>query len=255
MLNLIYVFMIIFCYFIILFIIGQILNNNSIVDIFWGMGFVLTAWTTFALGSKGMIALLTTLLVTIWGVRLTYHIGKRNIGKPEDFRYVNFRKLWGKKFPRIKAFFHVYMLQMVFLLMISSGFMFINLNKMMDITTLSLVGLVVWFTGFLFETVGDHQLQSFKSNQNNKGKLLVTGLYRYTRHPNYFGESLMWWGIFIMALSFDYAWVTILSPITITLLVRFVSGVPMLEKHYKDRADYQDYARKTSIFFPWFPKK
>lgn len=255
MMDLMYVFIVIFIYYIILFVVGQVLKNNSIVDIVWGMGFVLAAWTTFVLGSKSMIAVVATALVTIWGFRLTYHIGKRNIGKPEDFRYVNFRKIWGDKFPRVKAFFHVYLLQMAFLLMISAGFIFINLNSNKDITVLSGIGLLIWIIGFLFESIGDNQLQTFKNNKANKGKLLVTGLYKYSRHPNYFGEAVMWWGIFIMALSFDKGWVVIISPITITFLVRFVSGVPMLEKHYEDRADYQAYAKKTSIFVPWFPKK
>lgn len=252
--KVIYILTAIFTYYFVMFIIGQIKKNNSIVDIGWGMSFVVTAWISFSLGNKSLSGLLVTLLVTIWGMRLTYHIGKRNIGKPEDFRYVNFRKKWGTNFALLKAFLHVYMLQMVMSLLISSAFIYINLKSSGQANIYTVIGLIIWIVGFYFEAVGDYQLKVFKQNKSNKGTLLTSGLYKYTRHPNYFGEALMWWGIFVIGLASSYAYLTIISPITITVLVRYVSGVPMLEKHYEGREDFRVYAEKTSIFIPMLPK-
>jgi steroid 5-alpha reductase family enzyme len=234
--------------------VGQILKNNSIVDIVWGLGFVIVAWYTFFRGNQSMNALLATSLVTIWGLRLTYHIGKRNIGKPEDFRYINFRKKWGNHFALLKAFLHVYMLQMLMLLFISTSFINNNYKSNQELVATSFVGLLVWLFGFYFEAVGDAQLKAFVSDKKNKGQLMTSGLYKYTRHPNYFGEATMWWGIFIIGLNAPNSWWTVLGPITITILVRFVSGVPMLEKKYGDRVDFKLYASKTNIFIPWFKK-
>jgi len=240
-------------YYLVLFVIGQVLKNNSIVDIAWGFGFVVLAWFTYFRGQQAPTSLLATVLVTIWGLRLTYHIGKRNIGKPEDFRYQNFRKQWGDKFPRVKAFFHVYVLQMVIMLLISSSFTVSNVENSDTLNVLTFFGLAIWLLGFLFESIADYQLKQFVTNKNNKGKLMISGLYKYTRHPNYFGEAVLWWGIFLIGLNGTFFW-TVLGPLTITIFVRYVSGVPMLEKKYKDREDFKAYAEVTSIFIPWFRK-
>jgi len=243
------IFGVIFTYFFMLFILGQILKNNSIVDIAWGFGFVVIAWYSYLRGNRSPNASITLVLVTIWGLRLFYHIAKRNIGKPEDFRYVNFRKKWGDHFPRLKAFLHVYMLQMVMMLMVSTSFLSNHVNNDTSLSSLSFIGLGVWLFGFYFEAVGDYQLKKFINDKSNKGKLMVTGLYKYTRHPNYFGEAVMWWGIFLIGLT-NPTWWSIIGPITITVLVRFVSGVPMLEKKYADREDFKAYAKVTNIFIP-----
>jgi len=208
--KLLYIFIAIFSYYFIMFIIGQLKKNNSIVDIGWGMSFVVSAWMSFIIGTRSLNGIIVTILVTIWGLRLTYHIGKRNIGKPEDFRYVNFRKQWGNKFAFLKAFLHVYMLQMLMSLLISSAFIFINLNSGNETLPFTLIGLVVWLIGFYFESLGDYQLKVFKQNKSNKGKLLTTGLYKYTRHPNYFGEAVMWWGKYIIGLSTSLAYLTVM---------------------------------------------
>jgi steroid 5-alpha reductase family enzyme len=235
--------------------VGQIKKNNSIVDIFWGLGFVVIACFTYIVYSEQtLVSSITTLLVTIWGLRLTYHIGKRNIGKAEDFRYVNFRKKWGSKWVLLKAFLHVYILQMIMLILISLAFININMNPRQDFSFLDLLGIFVWLFGFAFEAIADKQLRDFKKDKSNKGKILTSGLYQYTRHPNYFGEACLWWGIFIMNLSTMSGFFMIISPITITVLVRYVSGVPMLEKHYEHNEAFQAYAKKTSIFLP-MPKK
>lgn len=240
---------VIFGYFFLLFIVGQVLKNNSIVDIAWGLGFVVIAWYSYLRGPQSPNATMTLILVTVWGLRLFYHIAKRNIGKPEDFRYVNFRKKWGDNFALLKAFLHVYMLQMAMMLMVSTSFINNHVSNQSSLTLVSFLGLTVWLIGFYFEAVGDYQLKQFVSDKTNKGKLMVGGLYKYTRHPNYFGEAVMWWGIYIIGLT-HLTWWSILGPVTITVLVRFVSGVPMLEKKYGDRDDFKAYAKVTNIFIP-----
>lgn len=242
-------------YYVILFIIGQILHDNSIVDMVWGLGFVVLAlYLYFRVGDFNLNKSLVTLLVTLWGLRLTYYITKRNWGKGEDFRYVNFRKKWGNHWSRLKAFLQVYLLQMTMLIIIASSFVNTIVYGQNHHIFLQILGIVIWIIGFSFECIADYQLKVFKSNPENKSKLLTSGLRAYTRHPNYFGESLLWWGIWILCLRTPYAWLTIISPITITVLVRFVSGVPLLEEHYAHREDYQIYAQKTPVFIPRFRK-
>ena len=247
--------LIIFVYFFAFFIIGTALRNNSIVDIGWGIGFVLVAWLLLLTRLPAAAPeVVMALLVTLWGVRLYIHIMRRNRGKREDFRYANFRKAWGKwVVPR--AFVQVYLLQGIFMLAISLPFIMKPDVIAPASPVLLILGLLVFTTGFAFEAIGDQQLTDFLQNPDNKGKLMTQGLWRYTRHPNYFGEATLWWGIFLIAVSGGASIITIISPITITLLLLFVSGVPMLERAMKKRPGYAAYAAKTSIFFPWFPKK
>ena len=242
---------IILVYFTALFVIGTLRKNNSIVDIGWGIGFVLLAWTLLVLRLPlALVRTTITLLVTLWGVRLFYHILKRNHGKPEDFRYVAFRKAWGKwVVPR--AFFQIYMLQGFLMFMIALPYILEGNASAPVNAVLYGAGLLV----FAFEAVGDAQLKSFLRDPANKGKIMTSGLWRYTRHPNYFGEATIWWGIFLLALSGGVTPFAVLGPITITMLLLFVSGVPLLERDMKNRPGYAEYAEKTSIFIPWFPKK
>lgn len=246
---------IIFVYFTVLFLIGTKLHNNSIVDIGWGIGFVIVAWILFVLRLPPSLTRVTiTLLVSLWGIRLFYHILKRNHGKPEDFRYVAFRKAWGRwAVPR--AFFQIYMLQGLLMFLIAMSYVLQDGARERVIPIVYALGMLVFAIGFFFESVGDAQLKAFIKNPLNKGKIMTEGLWRYTRHPNYFGEATMWWGIFLIALSGGVSPLAIISPITITVLLLFVSGVPLLEKDMKNRPGYAEYAKKTSIFLPWFPKK
>jgi steroid 5-alpha reductase family enzyme len=131
----------------------------------------------------------------------------------------------------------------------------VNHANLPGLTWLDAAGALLWVIGFLFEAVGDYQLARFKANPENKGKIMQSGLWKYTRHPNYFGESVMWWGIWIIALNVDYGWTAVVSPVVITLLLLKVSGVSLLEKHYSDNPKYRDYARRTNAFIPWFPGK
>ncbi len=241
----------IFIYFLLFFIAGQILKNNSIVDIGWGFGFVIVAFVMI-INNFSIERLLITAMVSLWGLRLFYHILKRNLGKEEDFRYQDMRKKWGKK-QVINAFFKVYMIQGVFMFIISMTVL--TYGDSINNFLLVILGILVFAVGFYFESVGDKQLKEFKSNSENKGKLMDKGLWKYTRHPNYFGEAVLWWGIYITGLGFGAPLWAIVSPITITYLVRFVSGVPLLEEKYKDREDFKEYKKKTPIFVPFIKPK
>jgi steroid 5-alpha reductase family enzyme len=249
-----------FVFFNIAFIIAQIKKNNGLADMAWGLGFVVVAVTSlFVAGTYTIYQMVITALVALWGFRLFFYIGLRNWSKPEDFRYVNMRKKWGKNV-HVKAYFIVFMLQMTFLLIVSLPIQLAaNINKELDLLGWIIlgVGVLLWFIGFYFEALGDAQLKKFKENPANKGKIMQTGLWKYTRHPNYFGEAVMWWAIFIISMS-TLSWVALIGIIGssfITYLLLFVSGVPLLEKKYKSNEAFQAYAKKTSIFFPLPPKK
>lgn len=247
---------VIFIYFLCFFIVATIIKNNSIVDIGWGFGFVLVAWLLqMQASSIHLPQLIITVLTTIWGLRLFYHILKRNRRKGEDFRYANWRNEWGKwVIPR--AFFQIFMLQGLFMYVVSlSAIMTSVATERLFIVPLVVLGTTVWLIGFFFEAVGDHQLKLFIANKENKGQLMTKGLWSYTRHPNYFGEATMWWGIFLIALGSGASLISILSPATITFLLLFVSGVPMLEKSMRKKPGFDEYARRTNKFFPWFPKR
>lgn len=235
------------------FVISIIKKRNDVADIAWGLGFVLMAWISFYLSDYSFKALLVDILVTIWGLRLAQHIYKRNNGKPEDARYLEWRKTWKNFY--LRSFFQVFMLQGVFLYLISLPVMFINTVALNTFGIIEVFGLIIWTVGFYFESTGDKQLKEFITNPANKGKLMDQGLWRYSRHPNYFGEVTQWWGIFIIALSITGSFFTVIGPLTITTLILFVSGIPLLEKKYEGRPGWDEYKKHTSMFIPMPPKK
>jgi len=240
----------------VLWLVSLVIKNASIVDIFWGTGFVIAAWVYFALTPEGFLARkqLIALLVTLWGLRLSMHILVRNWGKPEDFRYQKWRKENGKKWP-VKSFFQVFMLQGLLLWVISAPLLTAQYSSLpARLTWLDWLGVAVWLVGIFFEAVGDAQLARFKSNPANKGKVLNRGVWRYTRHPNYFGDSAQWWGYFLVAAAAG-GWWTVFSPILMTGLLLRVSGVALLEKTLETRPGYKEYIESTSPFIPWFPHK
>ena len=240
---------------VLLWLVSLALKNSSIVDIFWGIGFVIIAWLAFSLGGgyiprKQFVAV----LVTMWGLRLALHIGIRNWGRGEDFRYAKWREENGPRWWWF-SFFQVFLLQGILMWIISAPLIAAQTSGFpVIITPLDMVGVVVWIVGFLFEMLGDLQLMSFKQNPKNKGKLLTKGLWKFTRHPNYFGEAVLWWGYYIIALA-SGSWWTIFSPILMTYLLMNVSGVAMLERTMKLKPGYEEYMRKTNAFFPWLPKR
>lgn len=238
-------------YFSIFFVIAQLKNNNSIVDIGWGLGFVLLSWVMF-INNPSLDRIVIPLMVSIWGLRLSYHIFIRNFGKPEDFRYVDMRKSWGEH-QRINAFFKVFMLQGFLQFLVAMTI--ITYGSRIENASLVVFGVMLFAFGLAFESIGDKQLKDFKADPGNKGKIIQSGLWQYTRHPNYFGEATLWWGIFLVGLGTGAPIHSIIGPLTITILVRFVSGVPLLEKKYKDRPDFIAYKKKTPVFIPFVGKR
>ncbi len=238
------------------FLIAQAKENNGLQDIAWGAGFVVAAlFSYFYSNTKGINGLVVTTFVTIWGLRLAYYLFIRNWSAPEDKRYVAMRKKWGDK-PRINAYFKVFMFQMVLLFIIVQPVLLANTSNKSGLKAINYLGIVLWLVGFFFQVVGDYQLKDFIANKKSKtNRLMTSGLWSLTRHPNYFGEATMWWGIFLISFTELRSLIGIIGPITITYLLLFVSGVPMLEKRYEGRADYDEYKKRTSKFIPLPPKK
>lgn len=226
------------------FIVSRVLRRNDVADIAWGLGFILIVWLAGLLAGFSSKAVLVNSLITVWGWRLARHIYLRNRVKKEDFRY--------KKFQR-QSYLRVYMVQGILLFIIALPAVYVNLSGA-RLFWVDFIGAGIWLFGFIFEAVADKQLAKFIGQPQNKGKLMTAGLWQYSRHPNYFGEVVQWWGIYLIALFVTGGWVTIIGPLTITSLILFVSGVPLLEKKYAGRPDWEDYKRRTSPFLP-LPRK
>lgn len=259
--NFLYIYLILCIYFVIWFVIGQIKKNNGLIDIAWGMSFIVTAISSLILGGHyELTQWILLIVVIIWGFRLSFYLFKRNWSKSEDFRYQAMRKKWGKN-QKIKAFIRVYMLQSVISFIISMPIILTNLyvDTTYGLTEQIILGLgvLVFIIGFVFEVVADKNLADFKKNPLNKGKILTTGVWSLTRHPNYFGEATLWWGIGIISISGlnPVVFIGLMSPLMMTLLLRYVSGVPLLEKKYLGNKDFEAYKQVTPIFIPFIKKK
>lgn len=232
------------------FILALMRKDNSVVDSFWGLGFIIVS--VYSLVQSGEIDLrkaIVNTLVVIWGLRLSVHIMIRNKGKEEDFRYKAWRKSWN--FFYLRSYFQIFLLQGFFMLVISAPVWFINFNQGGKLGIWDSLGLLLFGIGFMTEAMADYQLSVFKHRSSAKGKLITTGLWAVSRHPNYFGEALLWWGISLYALSYPNGWYTLISPVVITLLLRFVSGVPMLEKKFQKHPDWEKYKSATAPFVPF----
>lgn len=233
---------------------SQTLRRLDIVDVLWGLGFVVVAFTAWYLGEgTGPRGLLVGLLVTIWGVRLAVHIALRRRGKPEDRRYAEMKAGWQKRIG-LQAFLRVFLAQAGLTLIVAMPIIVVNSTTNSGLNVLDWVGVGVWLVGFFFEAAGDWQLSRHLANPANKGKLMTSGLWRYTRHPNYFGEVTQWWGIFLICLSVPFGFIGVIGPLVITFLILKVSGVPLLEKHYEGRPDWEAYKVRTSMFIPRLPR-
>lgn len=233
------------------------LKNSSIVDVFWGPGFMLANGVAMFLQSQVAAARqwLVTILVCVWALRLAIYIFLRNHGKGEDFRY----RAWREENPRRWwwfSFFKVFLLQGVMMWIVALPLLAAQFYAMpARLVWLDYVGVALWLIGFFFEAVGDAQMMRFKANPANRGKLMSAGLWRYTRHPNYFGEAVQWWGFFLFAAATGAYW-TVVSPIIITLLLLKVSGVAMLEQTLENtKPGYREYQERTNAFLPWPPRK
>jgi steroid 5-alpha reductase family enzyme len=233
------------------------MKDTSIVDIFWGSGFVVVAWVTFAVADGSSARkLFLAVLTTIWGLRLTIHLARRNLGHGEDPRYARMRKQWGEKWP-LRSLFVVFWLQGALLWIVSLPVQVGQVDPTPSgLTWLDGVGIAVWCLGFFFETVGDAQLTRFKADPSSKGQVMDRGLWRYTRHPNYFGDFSVWWGLYLVALAAGSPWWTIVGPIVMSVLLIRVSGAALLEKGMaKRRPGYEEYIARTSSFFPRPPRR
>ncbi|NIQ98523.1 MAG: DUF1295 domain-containing protein [Desulfuromonadales bacterium] len=236
------------------FVVAMIIKDNSIVDIVYGLAFLLSCWAAFlCCGEAHPRALLALGLVTLWGGRLAGHIFLRKRGEEEDFRYRQWREEWGALFvPR--SFLQIFMLQGAVVFIVALPVFLVIRQPGGGLGWLDLLGTLVWLLGFTFEAVGDFQLMRFKSDPSNKGRIMQSGLWRYTRHPNYFGEATLWWGLFFIALGVPYGWVAVVSPLLIDFLLLKVSGIPMLEAKYEGDPEFEAYKQRTNTFFPWLPK-
>jgi steroid 5-alpha reductase family enzyme len=231
-------------------------RDASVVDAFWGMGFVLVAWVSYAVGPGGAAPLALAALVTAWGLRLSLHLAARNLGHgEEDFRYRAMRAKVGPRFPWT-SLVTVFAFQGVVLFVVSVPLQGASASAgPRGSSALGIAGALLFAVGLFFEAVGDAQLARWKRAPENRGKVLSTGLWRYTRHPNYFGDAVVWWGLFAVALWGGAPLWTGVGPLVMTVFLRRVSGVPMLERALRSRPGYEDYVRRTSAFFPWRPRR
>jgi len=238
-----------------MFIIGLVAKDNSLIDIAYGPAFAVASWGAWLFGGTiEFRPLLLLTLVTLWGGRLGLHIGLRHRGKGEDFRYRAFREAWGKTLVW-RSFLQIYLLQGVVVFVVALPILLTIARPGNRLNWTDLLGLLLFGLGFFFEAVGDWQLTSFKKDPANRGRIIEEGLWRYTRHPNYFGEALLWWGIFCIGLGSPLGLWGVFSPLTICFLLLKVSGIPMLEAKYIGNPQFEAYKVKTNAFFPWFPKK
>ena len=227
-------------------------NDVSIVDSLWSLMFLAGA-VVYLIFADNVTAgnILLMVLVSLWAVRLSVFLTIRNWGKEEDRRYQEIRANNQPGF-NIKSLYIIFGLQAVLAWIISIPLL-MALSGSAGFGVIELVAIIVWVIGFLFESIADYQLYSFKSVAANKGKVLDTGLWAYSRHPNYFGEFLIWWAYFLFAVS-SGAWWTVFSPVLMTLLLLKVSGVSLMEKDITERrSEYRRYIETTNAFFPGKP--
>ncbi len=246
-------------YLIVTLTIALLREDNSIMDIAYGPAFVLIAWClAFMWPGWSERQLIVLACVTIWGIRLSTRILLKNWGKPEDFRYRAWREEWKKRgmlYFFLRSIVQIYALQGLVILIVSLPVLVAFSTTQGPMFWYSWLGLGLWTIGFFFELVGDYQLDGFIRNKENTGKIMTTGLWRYTRHPNYFGEATMWWGLFLIVLGLPLSELVLLSPLLITFLLTQVSGIPMLEARFAGRPDWEEYKARTNAFFPWIPKQ
>lgn len=232
-------------------VVSVVVDDASIVDIVWGLGFVITIWAVYLLGPVDTSAsrpVLMLILVTVWGLRLTGYLAWRNIGKGEDRRYQQMRKKNPDSF-WLTSLFTVFGLQAVIMWVVAVPAVMAQGSED-PLFWLDYAGALVWLVGLFFETVGDFQLARFKSRPDSKGKVMDQGLWQYTRHPNYFGDFCVWWGIYLIAAA-GGAWWTVFSPLVMSVLLMRYSGVGLLEKTItRRRPQYEEYIRTTNAFFP-----
>jgi steroid 5-alpha reductase family enzyme len=258
--------LILLLYLIIAFIVGTIKKNNGLMDVFYGPGYFVVALSSLILNivlnnEVNIRQIIVTILVFIWATRLATYVFIRNRGKPEDYRYQAMRKRWGNKVV-LKSFYRIYIFQGIVIFIVCFPVWFINISNnptiesVLDFFGITLwLGAAIWLIGFLFETIGDWTLYRFLQKPENKGEVMDKGVWKLSQHPNYFGEVTQWWGIYVIAIATPFGFITILGPIFITYMILKVSGIKLLDKRFEKDDKYGAYKQRTSVFFPWFPKK
>ena len=230
-------------------------KRYDVVDSAWGLGFVLITWVSLALQANfGKLQVASAALVSLWGLRLFAHIANRNWRKSEDdHRYQELRKKWGS-IERRKLYTNVFLLQGLLIVIVSTPMLALVFTRHQP-NALSIAGWVVWLFGITFEAIADRQLATFiKNRKPGSHKIMSSGLWRYSRHPNYFGEITAWWGAAVVAVSVG-GWRGIIGALVITFLITKVSGIPPLEKHYDGNKEYAAYRERTSVLVPLPLKK
>jgi steroid 5-alpha reductase family enzyme len=249
---------VVFAYMTAWFAVALIVRRNDLADLAWGIGFITVAlWLLLRQGSPlSMRQCVVSALVLVWGTRLAWHIGRRNLrpGHAEDARYAKWRREWGGWFvPR--TYLQVFLLQGVFMTLISMPVLVVGTAGGPEFGWLDICGVAVWLVGFVFESVGDAQLARFLGDKANRGHVMDRGLWAWTRHPNYFGESTMWWGLALVALSVPGGWPALVGPVTITWLLTKVSGIPLVEAQFAGQPEWEAYKASTSAFIPLPPRR
>ena len=233
------------------YVVALVLKRNDVADIAWGLGFCVVCLYLFFTQPHTPVALVLYGMVLAWGLRLSIHIFIRNKYTGEDFRYRQWRESWGKTF-YWRSYLQVFLLQAFILFVIVSPVVWVATAAHYQWTVLTYAGLLLWLLGWVYQSVADYQLRQFVRYRKVQGAIMQEGLWKYSRHPNYFGEILMWWAIFLMATPVTGGWWFIISPLTITFLLSKVSGVPMLEKKYDNNPQFQAYKKSTPALFPKF---
>lgn len=248
-------FIAIFVYVTLGFLFSRLKKRNDIADVMWGPGIFLVGFVGFWYSPATLNAeLLMLSFAGIWALRLATRIYLKNRKKTEDRRYTELAASWGKSFA-LRSYLQVFLLQGFLMLLVGYVLLHAQTVDIRDGLPFVVIGAALWLVGFFFETVGDYQLDRFLKNPENKGRLMRYGLWKYSRHPNYFGEITMWWGMFVIALAAPWGFLTIISPLTITFLIMKVSGVPMLEKGLQNHPEFAEYKRTTSVLIPRAPKQ
>ena len=238
-----------------LWLISLKIKDASIIDIYWGFGFVIMSWTGLIINLFFNETTITTsqwlinIMVTIWGLRLSIHLAIRNLGKGEDLRYVKMRERASSNW-RFLSYIRVFMFQGFLQMLLMTPIVLVHYYPgQFGMSFLDYFGLLVWAIGFGIEAITDMQLTKFRSNATNSNKILKTGLWRYSRHPNYFGDALQWFAFFIISLNSGYIWGVIGPILMVFIFLKLTIGI-LERSQTRKRPGYEEYTKSTNVFFP-----
>lgn len=241
----------------VMFIAARHIGRYDLVDVAWGLVFIVVAVTALLQANDTLtLNAVVLVLVVIWGLRLSRHIyGRLRATSSEDRRYVELRQKWQSNNERLAIFLRIYMVQALLATAVSLPVIILLSSKSEATVVWVAGGSAIWLMGFIIESLADRQLRTFIQNPLNKGRVMVYGLWKYSRHPNYFGELIMWWGVGVMTLGVPHGWIGLVGPALLSYLIIFVSGIPPTEKAFAGRTGWDEYKRRTSVLVPWFVRK